>query len=87
MRWIMKWIKTEWMRKSRHKKNALFYFLFFTLLASLLYSQYLIMVNQGKAHKIEVLREIATKEKSIINLQDSIIYELKDSINSLNYEE
>lgn len=45
------------------------------------------MVSQGRAHKIEILREIVTKENEIINFQDSIIVELKDSINILNYEE
>lgn len=60
------------------------------LVGSLLYNHYLILVDQGKAESIEylkkrVIQEMASKYDSI-NHRDSIIWELKDSINILTPE-
>ena len=60
------------------------------LVGSLLYNHYLILVDQGKAESIEylkkrVIQEMVSKYDSI-NHRDSIIWELKDSINILTPE-
>lgn len=68
-------------------KNILIWLSVIFITVLLLYNQYLIMINQGKAEKIEKLREMMDNKREIITMQDTIIYQLKDSINELNYNE
>lgn len=75
------------MRREKIIKNILFWFFILLITALLLFNQYMIMVSQGKADKIEALREMVDKKNEIITLQDTIIYHLKDSINELNNNE
>lgn len=81
------------MKRKKRKKNmieALLYIALTMLVASLLYNHYMILVDQGKAESIEylkgrVIHEMVSKYDSI-NQKDSIIWELKDSINILTPE-
>lgn len=81
------------MKRKKRKKNmieALLYIVLTMLAGSLLYNHYLILVDQGKAESIEYLKgrvidEMVAKYDSI-NHRDSIIWELKDSINILTPE-
>ncbi len=80
------------MKAKRKKKwtNALLYIILTMLVGSLLYNYYLILVDQGKAESIEyfksrVIHEMILKYDSINN-RDSIILQLKDSINILTPE-
>lgn len=77
-------------KKKKRWIDALFYIILTMLVGSLLYNHYLILVDQGKAESIEylkkrVIQEMASKYDSI-NHRDSIIWELKDSINILTPE-
>lgn len=74
-------------KKIKIFKNILIWLSVIFVTALLLYNQYLIMINQGKAERIEKLREMMDNKREIINMQDTIIYQLKDSINELNYNE
>ena len=70
--------------------EALLYIALTMLVGSLLYNHYMILVDQGKAESIEylkgrVIHEMVAKYDSI-NQKDSIIWELKDSINTLTPE-
>ena len=70
--------------------EALLYIALTMLVGSLLYNHYMILVDQGKAESIEylkkrVIQEMVSKYDSI-NHRDSIIWELKDSINILTPE-
>lgn len=81
------------MKRKKRKKNmieALLYIALTMLVGSLLYNHYMILVDQGKAESIEylkkrVIQEMVSKYDSI-NHRDSIIWELKDSINILTPE-
>ena len=81
------------MKRKKRKKNmieALLYIALTMLVGSLLYNHYMILVDQGKAESIEylkkrVIQEMVSKYDSI-NHRDSIIWELKDSINTLTPE-
>lgn len=81
------------MKKARRKKRwieALLYIVLTMLVGSLLYNHYLILVDQGKAESIEYLKnrvvhEMVSKYDSI-NHRDSIIWELRDSLNMLTPE-
>lgn len=77
-------------KKKKRWIDALFYIILTMLVGSLLYNHYLILVGQGKAESIEylkkrVIQEMVSKYDSI-NHRDSIIWELKDSINILTPE-
>lgn len=77
-------------KKKKRWIDALFYIILTMLVGSLLYNHYLILVDQGKAESIEylkkrVIQEMVSKYDSI-NHRDSIIWELKDSINILTPE-
>lgn len=70
--------------------ETLLYIALTMLVGSLLYNHYMILVDQGKAESIEYLKkrvidEMVSKYDSI-NHRDSIIWELKDSINILTPE-
>lgn len=81
------------MKRKKRKKNmieTLLYIALTMLVGSLLYNHYMILVDQGKAESIEYLKkrvidEMVSKYDSI-NHRDSIIWELKDSINILTPE-
>ena len=67
--------------------NTIVYIFIFFMFTSLLYIRYLIVVNEGKAVSIEILKnrvieEINDKHDSI-NKKDSIILELEIEIDSL----
>ena len=67
--------------------NTIVYIFIFFMFTSLLYIRYLILVNEGKAVSIEILKnrvieEIINKHDSI-NKKDSIILELEIEIDSL----
>lgn len=67
--------------------NTIVYIFIFFMFTSLLYIRYLILVNEGKAVSIEILKnrvieEINDKHDSI-NKKDSIILELEIEIDSL----
>lgn len=77
-------------KKKKRWIDAPFYIILTMLVGSLLYNHYLILVDQGKAESIEylkkrVIQEMVSKYDSI-NHRDSIIWELKDSINILTPE-
>ena len=67
--------------------NTIVYIFIFFMFTSLLYIRYLILVNEGSAISIEILKnrvieEIIDKHDSI-NRKDSIILELEIEIDSL----
>lgn len=68
-------------------KKIMLYLLACAFLALLFYNQYLIMSNQGKVQKIEVLYKMVKKEKIKVERQDSVINILQDSLNNINYYE
>ena len=67
--------------------NTIVYIFIFFMFTSLLYIRYLILVNEGNAISIEILKNRVVKEMvdkhDSINRKDSIILELEIEIDSL----
>lgn len=67
--------------------NTIVYIFIFFMFTSLLYIRYLILVNEGSAISIEILKNRVVKEiidkHDSINRKDSIILELEIEIDSL----
>lgn len=74
------------MKETTRKKiiNVIVYLILAALAASLMYSTYLEMVNQGKADSIEVLKGRIAREiienRDTLQARDSVIENLQDSI-------
>ncbi|MGI6123214.1 MAG: hypothetical protein ACOYIG_03350 [Acetivibrionales bacterium] len=69
------------MKATTEKKiiNAIVYTILAALAAALFYAAYLEMVAQGKAERIEVLREKIKETEAIADQRDSVTAILQDS--------
>lgn len=69
------------MKTTTEKKiiNAIVYTILAALAAALFYAAYLEMVAQGKAERIEVLREKIKETEAIADQRDSVTAILQDS--------
>ena len=69
------------MKATTKKKiiNAIVYTILAALAAALFYAAYLEMVAQGKAERIEVLREKIKETEAIADQRDSVTAILQDS--------